>query len=90
MSNDKPEITETEIKSAKKVIKFIKEVLGFSRVDTTSASAHEIIAGLTYMSSQNLVKHSKTLKCWTIVIGVSTILLFVSAVLQLIRLFFCP
>ena len=42
---------------------------------------------LLYLSSENLVKHSKTLSIWTIVIGTSTILLFLSAVIQLIKLF---
>ncbi len=40
--------------------------------------------------SENLAKHSKSLTCWTIVIGISTILLFISAVMQLIKLCFFP
>ena len=43
---------------------------------------------LTYLSTEDLAKHSKTLSIWTKIIGVSTILLFISAVLQLVKLFF--
>ena len=56
---------------------------GKDTIDTDRA-----ILLLTYFSSENLAKHSKTLKCWTIAVGVATILLFISAVLQLVKLFF--
>jgi len=91
MASDKTsEVPKIEIESAKKVIKLIKEDLGFPITDTTSPSPQEIISGLTYLSSQNLLKHSDSLNRWTIVIGLSTILLFASAVLQLIKLFCFP
>ena len=44
----------------------------------------------SYRHTVNLIKHSKTLSIWTIVIGASTILLFISAVMQLIKLCFFP
>lgn len=74
MSSDKTkELSETEIESAKRVIKLIKEKLGFSTTDTTSPSAQEIISGLTYLSSENLVKHSKHLTWLTIALLVAAL-----------------
>lgn len=74
MSSDKTkEVSETEIESAKRVIKLIKEMLEFSRDSTTVASAQEIISGLTYLSSENLVKHSKHLTWLTIALLVAAL-----------------
>ncbi len=53
-----------------------------------SIEVNRAIFLLTYKSSENLLKHSNSLNFWTKVIGVSTILLFISAVLQLVKLFF--
>ena len=59
-------------------------------VESTPGINQSWMTFLLYLSSENLVKHSKTLSIWTIVIGVSTILLFISAIAQLIKLFFFP
>ena len=71
------------VDSANNILKYIENRQDISDKD-------KLCSILAYQSSENLIEHSKTLKCWTIVIGVSTILLFISAVAQLIKLFFCP
>ena len=42
----------------------------------------------TYLQTSNLVKHSKVLSRWTIIIGVSTVLLFITAAYDFITTFF--
>ena len=77
----KKELTKEYEKVHEKVVYLIEKHTGINE---------QFVAFLLYLSSENLVKHSKTLSIWTIVIGVSTILLFISAVLQLIKLCFFP
>jgi len=59
-----------------------------SLVEMTHGINTEWVTFLLYLSSENLTKQSKTLSKWTIVIGIATILLFISAVIQILTLCF--
>ena len=70
--------------------KLVEEYMEKNLKKATSDMVENLALVFTYKKTLNLVKHSKTLSIWTIVIGISTVLLFISAVIQLITLFFCP
>lgn len=79
--NEKNELTEEYEKVHAKVLYLIEKHKGINQ---------QFMAFLLYLSTENLIKHSKILSIWTIVIGVSTILLFITAVIQLKIAYFSP
>lgn len=85
MINDKFNLEQTQ--KLDEANEFAKRIEAYNKGKSKEDTDRTIFA-LTYLSTENLVKYSKTLRIWTIVIGVSTILLFISAVLQLVKLFF--
>ena len=78
LSESRKEQLTNAITEARETIEFLEDKQGTPLLDL---SWHIL---LTYMSSENLVKHSKRLTCWTIVIAITTLALIFSTIAQII------
>ena len=79
-------LSEKREKELMKAATNVREEINFlDKEDVTREVNTDLYNFLVYLSSENLVKHSRALTIWTIVIAISTILLFLSAVITLIE-----